>query len=114
MLVKVEQLEKGDEIIIPHGSEFIHIKVIRPARLLYVKDKDKNRILKLDRSGKQMYGNIWGSTNAEIKEWDTTYFWDTTIRHHRRVKFIFNPTEHNHEQYFKLNYCHIFLLNRKL
>ena len=86
MLVKFKDLRHGDEILYPHGSEFVHVRVIRPARPLFTKDKDKNRIPKIDSAGNQIYGNIWGSVNAEIKEWDHTNVWSNVVTHHKSIK----------------------------
>lgn len=112
MLVKVEELQRGDEILCPQSGKFIFIRVIRPAHPLFKKNKDGSRVPKLGYNGEQLYSSIYGSTNAEIKEWDTV--WNGTTYKHKRIEYICSSDNHNFEKNFTLRYSNIWLLNREL
>jgi hypothetical protein len=116
MLVIVEELQRGDEILCPQSGKFIFIRVIRPAHPLFKKNKDGSRVPKLGYHGEQLYSSVYGSTNAVIREFDVTHTWGggTHVTHHKEVKFNCTPDNHNFEKNFTLRYSNIWLLNREL
>lgn len=102
MLIKIEDVRKGDEILIPCNSSIRYLKVIRPP-----KPRKKN-ITKW-----KTHTSAWCSSKIEKKDeiiqWNngTSYAVKRTIRH------CAPPEEHNVERYENLNYKTIWLVKRE-
>lgn len=101
MLIEVDDLKVGDEIIVGSHGNLRYLKIIRPPRL---------RKRPQARGGK--YTNAWCSSKIETMEHKRPrhgggfHTWKTRIRH------CSPPEEHNTEKYENLNYKMMWLVKR--
>lgn len=100
MLITVEEIRQGDEIIIGSNSHLRYLKVIRPPRL---------RKKPQARGGK--YTNAWCSSKIDVIEHKRgtpyPYIWK------ERKRYCALPEEHNIERYENLNYIEAWLVKRE-
>jgi hypothetical protein len=103
MQVKIEDLQIGDEIIVPYASALKYLKVLRAPQIGKSKSWRPNVV---------RYKNVKCSTKAEITE---TKWKDYSGRDRvsKSTIYICSPEEHNIEVFQDLNYKTIWLVNRK-
>lgn len=95
MLIKIEDLRKGDEILVGRGG-LKYYKLLRDPKL---------RKGETDR-----YSSVKCSTRADISTYTSTYGANTYTRTYKR--WVCSPFEHNAEKYVDLNYGDIWLVKK--
>ena len=116
MLIEVQDLQIGDEILIPAGSEFRYIKVTRLAHPIFKKDKSGNKIPKIDYRGKPWMSSIKGAVSATETKWDTSYKdWsgNIVVRHHTKTEYVCSPENLSMQLNFDVSSKPIWLVRRE-
>jgi hypothetical protein len=102
-LIEIQDLQVGDEIIVPVNSKFRYFKVLRE-----VKVRTKGRTT--TSSGKSMYKAVWVSTKKSTTPYTRT--WGGTTYNYTSTEYEITDKDHNHEGYVDLNYKSIWLVKR--
>lgn len=72
-IIKVEELEKGDEIIIPSSSQFKYLRVLTEPKISSKKYwNDPNKVLYKSvkcSTAEETYKMVWGSKTYDRKRW---------------------------------------------
>jgi hypothetical protein len=101
-LVKVEDLNVGDEIIISCQSCFKYLRILRKPMV----SKKKHW-----RTGATIYKLVKCSIRRETKPY---YYLHNGVTHTREYKdWGFGPEDHNYEHYVNLNDRNIILVNKE-
>ena len=101
-LVKVEDLNVGDEILISCQSYFKYLRVLRKPML----SKKKHY-----RTGAPIYKQVKCSGRRETKP--CFYVYNGVSRSYDSTTWEFGPEDHNFDQYVNLNKRQIILANKK-
>jgi len=101
-LIKVEDLNVGDEILISCQSYFKYLRVLRKPML----SKKKHY-----RTGAPIYKQVKCSGRREIKT--SSYVFNGVTRSYNYTAWEVGPEDHNFEQYVNLNERQIILANKK-
>ena len=97
-IIKVEELEKGDEIMIPSSSQFKYLRVLTEPKVSSKKHwGDPNRVL---------YKSVKCSTAEE--SYQITY----NTRTYDRKRWALRAEDHNRIIYQNLNYSDILLVKK--
>lgn len=110
MLVKIQNLKKGDEIMLAAGTKLVFAKVLREPVLRFKKYATGARVPVLYRwgsnQGKQLHSNV----KCEVKTKTTIEHW---YGRDRKVVTYDNTLEnYNDEKYFDLNFRDIWLIEK--
>jgi hypothetical protein len=101
-LIKVEDLDVGDEILISCQSCFKYLRVLR---------KPAASLKKHWRTGDTVYKGVKCSVRRdEIKQ---AYVYNNQTRYYTSIDWRFGPDDHNFEQYVNLNHRQILLVRKK-
>lgn len=98
MLVEIQDLQVGDEILTALNGNLVYLKVLRPVK----------PSVKKDRYGKDLYKSIFCSTNRQVivrTNPGSKFTWEQRI-------YMCTPENHNYNRYFNLNYKELWLVNR--
>jgi hypothetical protein len=101
-LVKVEDLNVGDEIVISCQSCFKYLRIVRKPTI------SKKRHW---RTGALLYKSVKCSIRREIKTY--TYLYNGVTQTREYKDWGFGPEDHNYEHYVNLNNRNIILVNKK-
>ena len=111
MLVRVEDLKEGDEVLIPAGSKLIYARVLRTPHLKFKKDATGAKIPVVNYlSKKQQYSAVPCSVRLEIRKHmnnQNVCSWEEKI-------YLLSPYDHNSDQYFSLNYVSMWKLDNNI
>jgi hypothetical protein len=101
-LVKVEDLEVGDEILISCQSYFKYLRVLR---------KPAASLKKHWRTGGTVYKSVKCSTRRD--DIQQAYVHNNQTRYYVNTEWKLTPDNHNFEQYVHLNDRQILLVRKK-
>ena len=101
-LIKVEDLDVGDEILISCQSCFKYSRVLR---------KPSASLKKHWRTG----GTVYKSVKCSLRKGEITqaYVHNNQTRYYTTTDWVFGPDDHNFEQYVYLNDRQIILVGKK-
>jgi hypothetical protein len=101
-IVKVEDLEIGDEIVIPVFSGFRYLRVLKQPRIGKRNDWITNALL---------YTSIKCSTKIDVVEHSKTWG-NGQVHRWKKKTYIFTPEDHNTVMSVDLNYKDILLVRK--
>jgi len=114
MLVTIENLKKGDEIMLAQGCKFIIARIMREPALRWVKDKTTGiKVPKLRTWGANNGTQLYSSMKCEVKTVTTQFPANYPGGKPYSTVVIDNTLpEYNEEKYFNLNFRDIWLIEK--
>ena len=113
MLIKVEDLQVGDEILTAYNAHFRYLRVMRLPRSLYIKDPVTGmKIPKMCRwsTPVQLYGTTIYS--AKMNQVEYSRVWGGITHNYTREEWFCTPEDHNIVKYMQLSGRDIWLVKR--
>ncbi len=113
MIVKVEDLKKGDEFLIAgSGAHFRYYKALEDATPSYMKDANGNKVVRKDWRGRDKWKALRCTTNCTVTESHYTDY-NMKVYTNRRYDYKCTPEGHNYKESINLNYKEIWLVKRE-